>query len=170
MLRQSWFSVLVFFTLFLFSGCTNKPDDIQPFKPTPYLIEVPFPFPTSMNIPSDNPMTEEGVKLGRYLFYDGRLSGRTHPDSLMSCGTCHIQANSFEAGINHPVFQGGFVHGLSGEYLPHVMLPLVNLVWNFSGYGWNGFLFPDNTDQRFQNIEDFVRIGVTAENESNNTG
>jgi len=87
-------------------------------------------------------MTVEGVELGRYLFYDGRLSGRTDPDSLISCATCHLQENSFEAGINNPEFPGGQVHGINGDTTHHFMLPLINLVWNFEGYGWNGFIYP----------------------------
>ena len=38
--------------------------------PTPYTIEVPFGFPTRLNIPDDNPMTVEGVALGELLFND----------------------------------------------------------------------------------------------------
>ena len=110
-------------------------------------------------------MTVEGVKLGRYLFYDGRLSGRTHPDSLMSCATCHRQERSFEAGVDHPDFEGGFPHGISGLQTHHVMLPMINLVWNHSGYGWNGFLYPTNPVEELRNIEDFVRLAVLAKDE-----
>lgn len=161
---------IVFFTgfcigvVFFITSC-KKPNDPEPFKPTPYEIDIPFGFPTELNIPADNLMTEEGVQLGRYLFYDGRLSGRTHPDSLMSCASCHRQERSFEAGIDHPKFKGGRPFGLSGQHTQHVMLPMVNLVWNHSGYGWNGFIFPDNPDESLRNIEDFVRIAVTAKDE-----
>jgi cytochrome c peroxidase len=112
-------------------------------------------------------MTEEGVELGRYLFYDGRLSGRTHPDSLMSCAYCHRQERAFEAGIDHPDFDNGHPQGLTGQKTHHVMLPMVNLVWNHNGYGWNGFLYPDNPNDQLQNIEDFVRLAVVAEDEIN---
>ena len=60
-------------------------------------------------------MTVEGIELGRYLFYDGRVSGRTDPDSLMSCSTCHLQSHSFECGIDHPKFTGGHPYGLTGN-------------------------------------------------------
>ncbi len=158
---------LILIPLFLwFSACkNNKIEDEPKHIPTPYVIDIPFGFPTKLNIPADNPMTVEGIELGRYLFYDGRLSGRTHPDSLMSCATCHIQANSFEAGINHPVFEGGFVHGITGLQTHHVMLPLINLVWNHGGYGWNGFVYNNNPDPNLRNIEDFVRLAVEAEDE-----
>jgi len=107
-------------------GC-KKDIDPEKYTPTPYIIDIPFGFPTKLNIPDDNPMTVEGVKLGRYLFYDGRLSGRTHPDSLMSCATCHRQERSFEAGVDHPDFPGGFPHGITGLQTHHVMLPMINL-------------------------------------------
>ncbi|MCB2208417.1 MAG: cytochrome-c peroxidase [Bacteroidetes bacterium] len=145
-------------------GCKKEaPEEIH--ETTPYIIDIPFGFPNKLNIPADNPMTVEGVKLGRYLFYDGRLSGRTHPDSLMSCATCHRQERSFEAGVDHPDFEGGFPHGITGLQTHHVMLPMINLVWNHSGYGWNGFLYPSNPVENLRNIEDFVRLAVLAKDE-----
>lgn len=151
--------------LYLFTSCQKENPGEEVFVQTPYNIEVPFGFPTKMNIPDNNPMTVEGVELGRYLFYDGRLSGRAEPDSLMTCATCHRQERSFEAGIDHPQFQGGFPHGITGIQTHHVMLPLINLVWNKTGYGWNGSIYPDNPDESYRNIEDFVRMAVTADSE-----
>jgi len=77
-------------TLLLVS-CKQEDDPIPiPAGATPYDIEVPFGFPQKMNIPENNPMTVEGVELGRYLFYDGRVSGRTHP----ICSTILLSAGS----------------------------------------------------------------------------
>ena len=118
-------------TLILSSCC--KCDDPEPYNPTPYLIDIPYGFPTNLNIPEDNPMTLEGVELGRMLFYDGRLNGRTHPDSLMSCFTCHRQESSFEIGIPRP-----HPFGVTGQPTHHAMLPMINLVWNPGNFGWNG--------------------------------
>jgi cytochrome c peroxidase len=165
--QPPWLFVIAISISIFISSCKkdNSADEI--FQPTPYNIKVPFGFPTKMNIPSDNPMTVEGVELGRYLFYDGRLSGRNHADSLMSCATCHRQERSFEAGVDHPMFQGGFPHGITGIRTHHVMLPLVNLVWNMSGYGWNGFIYPSNQNVEYRNIEDVIRLTVFAESEIN---
>lgn len=177
-LKRYGFLLFIFAILVIIATC-KKDDPIQPFKPgaddedtieynpTPYEIEIPPFFPTALNIPEDNPMTEEGVKLGRYLFYDGRLAGRAHPDSLMSCATCHIQENSFECGSDHPVFQDGFTHGITGKPTPHVMLPMINLVWNEQGYLWNGMISEDNPNPSFRNIEDLVWMGIVAEHEMN---
>lgn len=110
-------------------------------------------------------MTVEGVKLGRYLFYDGRLSGNTEPAKMMSCGTCHLQSRSFECGIDHPKFTGGHPFGITGIATPHVMLPMINLVWNETGYMWSGSVYTDNPVAWQRTLEDFVRMGVTAPHE-----
>lgn len=160
-----YYTLIIFFMLV---SCKQDDDPVPVFPgATPYDIEVPFGFPKKMNIPADNPMTVEGVELGRSLFYDGRLSGRTHPDSLMSCATCHLQHRSFECGIDHPEYQGGFPHGISGIPTPHVMLPLINLVWNHNGYLWDGRLSNDNPDPQKRNIESLVWMGVVAPHEMN---
>jgi len=148
--------------LLSFSSC--KHDDAI-YNPTPYTIEVPKYFPTQMNIPADNPMTVEGVELGRYLFYDGRMSGNTETDKMMSCGTCHLQSRSFECGIDHPKFVGGHPFGITGILTPHYMLPMINLVWNESGYFWSGSISKDNPDVTQRTLEDIVRMGVTAPHE-----
>lgn len=164
----NYISFILFLAIIvLFNSCKKDNPQVEVFTPTPYSIEVPFGFPTKMNIPDNNPMTEEGVELGRFLFYDGRLSGRTDPDSLMSCASCHRQERSFEAGIDHPQFPGGFPHGITGIQTHHVMLPLINLVWNSTGYGWNGMIYPGNIDGNYRNIEDFVRLAVIADSEIN---
>jgi len=154
--------VAVLMVLLFLSACK---DDDPEYNPTPYEIEVPKFFPTRLNIPADNPMTVEGVELGRYLFYDGRLSGRTDPDSLMSCGSCHLQSRSFECGIDHPKFTGGKTFGLKGVPTPHYTLPLINLVWNESGYLWSGSISENNQDASRRNIEALVWMGITAPHE-----
>jgi len=161
MLKAS--ALLWLFAVILTLDSCREPEQV--YNPTPYEIQIPQFFPTRLNIPADNPMTVEGVELGRYLFYDGRLSGRLDPDSLMSCGTCHLQQNAFECGIEHPVFTGGFTHGVTGIPTPHVMLPLINLVWNESGYFWSGAVFNSNEIKGRRTIEDIVTMGVTAPHE-----
>lgn len=145
--------------------------------PKPYTIPVSYAR-DYMNIPADNPMTQEGVELGRYLFYDGRLSGRTDKDSLMSCASCHKQKYSFECGIDNPKYKEGKTFGLTGILTPHTMMPLINLVWVNEGYMWNGkvskenkgtYSVDDNHSRTFlmQNIEDFVWMMIVAPHECN---
>jgi cytochrome c peroxidase len=145
------------------------------------LPDVPY-FPKNLNIPEDNPMTQEGVTLGRYLFYDGRLSGNTDKESLMSCATCHTQEFGFEASAGHPVFEDGRTYGLSGTPAPHYPMPLVNLVYNHNGYLWNGLVnesnpmlgassykVPNEEPYHFRNIESLVWMSITAPHEMNST-
>jgi len=170
--NKFWIILTAFFLLSVYlvmfsckkSDPLPEPIDVG-YNPTPYTIARPWYFPTTMNIPADNPMTVEGVELGRYLFYDGRLGGRSHPDSLMSCATCHLQENAFECGINHPEYLGGFTHGITGVSTPHVMLPLFNLVYNSNGYLWNGIIHPSNPNTSRRRLEDLCWMGVHAPHE-----
>jgi len=174
---------------FLASNC-ERDTLIPPFKETPYVIDAPVGmawWPTA-NIPADNPMTVEKVTLGRYLFYDGRLSGRLGCDSQMSCGTCHLQKNAFEVGLDNPRFPGGLTKGIpdaqypNGKPTPHYMLPLINLVFNNSGYLWNGMINKNNPNlgsaaykvpavmpYHMKNIEGLVWMGIAAQHEMNTT-
>lgn len=80
-----------------FTSC-NEPDDNpnppdEVYKPTPYELIIPQGFP-DMIIPEDNPMTVEGVELGRMLFYDPILS----EDNTQSCADCHDPKLAFSDG------------------------------------------------------------------------
>ena len=123
----------------LFSLASCKPEKETPYPTTPYELPRPSYFPSKTNIPEDNPMTEEGVALGRKLFYDPRLSGRDGTDGIRCCASCHHQENNFDYG------------GSAG--LHHSVMPLVNLAWNRTGLGWNGGV---------ATLEDMVLAAVTS--------
>jgi cytochrome c peroxidase len=163
------FYCLVFLCLFT-QGCKDT-DKGKNVAPTPYQLDIPRYFPTALNIPQDNPLTEEGILLGRYLFYDGRLRGYTgnNADSLMSCATCHLQQYAFECGINHPKYTDGKTMGITGIATPHSMMPLYNLVFNNNGYFWNGMIYTENPNPNMRNLEDIVRMGILAPHEMNST-
>lgn len=55
---------------------------------------------SAFHVPPDNPMTSEKVALGRFLFFDKRLS----KDNRIACSTCHIPALAFTDG--QPVSTG----------------------------------------------------------------
>ena len=54
---------------------------------------LPANFPTP-RVPADNPMSEAKVELGRFLFYDRRLSG----NGTQACASCHHQDKAFTDG------------------------------------------------------------------------
>ena len=56
--------LIISFTLCL-SSCGDDDDDDTVVHTTPYTVEDIPMIPTEYNIPADNPMTVEGIKLGR---------------------------------------------------------------------------------------------------------
>lgn len=136
---------------------------------TPYELIIPHYFPTALNLPSDNPLTEEGIALGRHLFYDGRLRGYagSDPDSLMCCASCHVQSAGFDLGAGNPRIVGGRPAGITGEITRHNAMPLANLVFNSEGYFWNGSVYQQNANSSARNLEDIVRMAITATDELN---
>lgn len=81
------------------SGCGEP-------SPEPYAWALP-PGVTPPPVPADNPQTAEKVELGRWLFYDLRLS--RHEDR--ACGTCHEQAKGFTDGFHRAVGTEKDLHG-----------------------------------------------------------
>ena len=114
------FFVQIFFFFFLLS-CTK---DKVGHEPTPYSLSIPSHFP-SMQIPEDNPMTVEGVELGRFLFYETMLSG----DNTINCASCHLPGNSFSDSNQFSV-------GIDGIYGNRQSMALINM-------GWDEFFFWD---------------------------
>jgi|YNPBryunderm2012_1023409.scaffolds.fasta_scaffold01680_6 cytochrome c peroxidase len=88
-----------------------------------YAWNLPDGFPLPY-VPPDNPMTAEKVELGRFLFYDKRLSA----NGTMACASCHVQALAFSDGRATP-------HGSTGEALPRNTQGLTNVAY-YSTLTW----------------------------------
>ena len=76
----------VFMLLF---GCRKPVDDVIPTL-EPYNLKIPTGFPIP-EFAEDNPLTVEGIKLGKKLFFDKRLSR----DGSLSCASCHLVGLGF---------------------------------------------------------------------------
>jgi cytochrome c peroxidase len=87
------------------------------------VLPVPKGFPRP-RVPPENPLTLEKVRLGRYLFYDKRMS----VNGTTSCATCHRQELAFTDGRN-------YARGATGELHPRSAMSLVNVAWNRS-FNW----------------------------------
>lgn len=99
--------------LFLLPAACKKEHTDPPVQTLhPYSLSYPNYVPMP-NLSSDNPLTEEGVALGRRLYYDPILS-----NDGRSCSSCHDQQKGFTDSI-------------------HNALPHVNLAWN-TYFLWNG--------------------------------
>jgi len=90
-------------------------------KPTNYDLKLPpiiEQYLPPMEIPADNPLTIEGVALGRKLFYDTKLSA----DNTQACASCHAPTSGF---TDSEQFSTG-IDGLEGN---RNSMPIVNLGW-----------------------------------------
>jgi len=129
-------------------GCTDplsfnydenaKVDDGSCEYGKPYELEIPPLFSQYILppvIPNDNPLTVEGIQLGRKLFYEPMLSA----DNSQSCSDCHSLSNAF-TDVNQ--FSTG-IDNISGD---RNSMPLFNLAWN-----WNNNFFWDGRASSLEN-------------------
>jgi len=138
-------------------SCKTEPDSPVPevITPTPLTWTKPSYFPAPVYDLSKNPLTKEGVELGRFLFYDGILS-RT---DKIGCGTCHQQTAAF-THHGHDISHG--VDDLLGtRNTPSVQ----NMAWNTSFFFDGGVHDLDGVPQvPIQNpVEMGERVGNVVE-------
>ena len=88
---------------------------------------VPSHFPAPLYDFSNNRLTQEGVELGRHLFYDPILSR----DSTISCASCHLSFTAF-THVDHAQS-----HGIEDRIGRRNSLTLMNLAWS-RHFMWDG--------------------------------
>ena len=149
--------LLLLFPLFLIAASCGDEEPTSPgvpegvdltgldHAPTAYELVVPanFPPPPPAKVAA---MTNEGVDLGRHLFYDTRLSS----DGSMSCASCHQQALAFTDGQAVSV-------GVRGEAGRRSAMMLVNLIYENNGVLWDG-AEPTLAAQSLRPVEDPVEF------------
>lgn len=125
--RITLFTFLIFGLSLILVQCKkdDEGNNEPAFSATPYNFQVPNGFPQP-NIPPDNPMTVEGVKLGRHLFYETALSG----NNTQSCGSCHIQERGFTDATGTSV-------GIRGQFGTRKAMAIVNLAFH-DNFFWDG--------------------------------
>lgn len=109
------------------AGPTAAANELEADNP---LIPLPKP-PLGIDRTFDElavPPTPETVRLGRWLFFDKRLS----VDNTVSCATCHRPEN----GFSDPV---AFSAGVRGQTGRRKTPPILNLAWPiFPSFFWDG--------------------------------
>lgn len=95
----------------------DRQREVEKAQLGPYEWKLPpgFPYP---KVPPDNLMTKEKVELGRYLFYDRRLS----LNQTQSCGSCHQQSHAFADTRGRGL-------GSTGQLHPRGPMSLVNVAY-----------------------------------------
>lgn len=121
------------------------------YNPTAYEVVDPPGYP-AMSIPPDNPMTEEGIELGRMLFFDPILS----VDSTISCSSCHEMEFSF----TDPKTLSIGVDGLTGR---RNAMPLINIGYEINGLFWDGRV-ETLEEQALHPVEDPVEMADVWDN------
>ncbi|WP_422361847.1 cytochrome-c peroxidase [Reichenbachiella sp.] len=124
-------------------------DDDTEFKgPTPYSYVPPTHFGDKYEIPEDNPFTEEGIELGRHLFYEKQLSR----NGQVSCGSCHQQSKAFTDGVK-------FSMGVDRKLTSRSSMSLVNLLWQ-SKFFWDGRA-SSLEEQSLEPIQDHIEMDLS---------
>lgn len=124
-------SIYLSLLLLLLISCSSKGEEESIYTPVPANLEIPELFQQKLIapvIPTNNPLTEEGITLGKKLFFDPILS----KDNTQSCASCHDPKNAFTDDTR-------FSEGIDGKFGTRNSMPLFNLAWNFDErFMWDG--------------------------------
>ena len=131
-------ALLFVLSLLVLNACRKDPalpiEEVQTGT-TPLALEIPLwalNQPLPLNLPADNPLTLEGVALGRKLFYEKALSD----NYSMSCGSCHQQQFAFTDPRR-------FSLGTDGSEGRRNSMSVQNMLWDH-------FFFRDGRSGRFE--------------------
>ena len=122
--------LLIYFTLIL-SCSSERLESETSYTPIPVNLNIPDVFQNRILppvIPSNNPLTEEGIELGKKLFFDKKLS----VNGSQSCADCHKPSNSFTDARQYSI-------GVDNIQGTRNSMPLFNLAWNYDDrFFWDG--------------------------------
>jgi cytochrome c peroxidase len=116
---------MVILMMGVIASCENSSDSVYVYDPTPFELQIPENYPP-VRIPADNPFTEEGIELGRSLFFDKVISR----DKNFNCASCHHPANAFCDTVRYSI-------GHDGELMDMNTMPLFNLGF-YPRFSWDG--------------------------------
>lgn len=128
-------------------GCQNNDDD--GYTNVLVELEVPAHFPEVTYNLTNNPLTKNGIELGRKLFYEGAVSST----GTVSCGTCHEQKYAF-THHGHT-----FSHGVNDLEGTRNTPPVQNMAF-LENFAWDGAT---------GHLDLFPIIPITTEVEMNET-
>jgi cytochrome c peroxidase len=131
--------IFVFIIIAFCYAC--QPSELVQEGYTPEIPQHFFPLP----VPDDNPLTIQGIALGKRLFFDPILSA----DSTMSCASCHLPEQAFADNLAQAV-------GINGHIGERNVPSLLNVAYIYTGLFWDG---------RVETLEEQALIPVEDKNE-----
>ena len=125
-MKKIW---IFFFSILFLMNCSSKEEET--YTPIPTELNIPQLFKEKLIspvIPTNNPLTNEGISLGKKLFFDKILSG----NGTQSCASCHNPRKAFTVNTR-------FSDGIDGNFGTRNSMPLFNLAWNYNErFTWDG--------------------------------
>jgi cytochrome c peroxidase len=109
---KNWISV---FFLLLIIACNKSAKNSYSY----YREFIPSQIKDSIYSDLSNPPSAEKIKLGRYLFYDNRMS----INNTKACASCHDPKFSFTDNYRRSI-------GAYGDLTQHNAAPLINIIFN----------------------------------------
>jgi len=148
-LKNFWVGITI---LALACGCKEDEPDapVVSYDPTPYQLDYGY-FPEPF-LPPDNPLTEQGVHLGKMLFYEPLLS----KNNIQTCNSCHNQNNFFSDTAQFSI-------GVNGQAGLRHSMPIFNMAYHSQGFFWDGRADLLRHQVPFP-IEDSLEMDETMEN------
>ena len=142
--------ILTLISFVVLSCGDDEPIVVIEHDVTPYvLVHGALPVP---DLPEDNSLTQQGVLLGKMLFYEKMLS----KDASQSCASCHNQLDGFSDTLTFSVG----VEMLEGK---RQAMPIFNMAWHTNEFFWDGRAHLLR-DQSLKPIEDPLEMNETLEN------
>ena len=127
---KNYLKLLLISGILLVSACSQDVDPVKKINTLNYFLPK---ISSTLQVagfpqPERNLLSEEGVTLGKKLFFDPKLS----VNGQVSCATCHSPSLAFTDGISLAD------HGVSGNKLHRTAPSIFNLAWQKNGLFWDG--------------------------------
>ncbi len=154
MKQTCYFTAFLIITIGLLAGCRAEEELPPPWEAANPIVPLPEP---PLGIDSkltdlEDPPTPETVRLGRWLFYDTRLSA----DGTLSCSSCHHSDNAFSELT--PVSTG-----IDGQKGGRKAPSFINQAWTiYPHFFWDGRAASLN-EQALGPVQDPLEMGNTLE-------
>lgn len=133
-------SVVCILSIFLIALSCKKDGHIEPVETLTFVsLEAPANFP-EIQLNNSNPLSIEGIELGRKLYYDTILSS-----TGKSCSSCHLQTSSFTENTSNSQSH-------------------VNLIWN-QYFLRNGQIEGTLEDAMMFEVESFFHTDISKLNQ-----